>query len=83
MLTLFEILLHCSNNLVSSLKEFYGKPAYNEKHLRTKIKSYEDTINEIFHNDTMQWKDSHCTFLSVILIDSVFKVSKNYYSQVL
>ena len=27
-------------------------------------------------------KDSHCIYLSVVLIDSVFKMGKNYYTQV-
>ena len=30
----------------------------------------------------MRKADSHCIYLSVILIDSVFKMSKNYYPQV-
>ena len=30
----------------------------------------------------MRKEDSHCIYLSVILIDSVFKMGKNYYPQV-
>ena len=44
--------------------------------------SYEEKINTNFHNDKMPKKDSHCIFLSVILIDSIFKMSKNYYPEV-
>ena len=49
-------------------KEFYSKAVYNEKYIKTKIKYYNGKI------DT--------NFLSVILIDSVYKKDKNYYPQV-
>ena len=37
---------------------------------------------EDVHIDEMPKECSHCICLSVILIDSVFKTSKNYYPQV-
>ena len=58
-----------------------GEPAYNEKYVKTKIKSYKRKINTNFHNDKISKEDSHCACLSVILIDSVLKMSKNYYPQ--
>ena len=32
-------------------KEFDSKPVYNEKYLKTKIKSYDGKINKNFHNN--------------------------------
>ena len=58
-----------------------GELAYNEKYVKTKIKSYKWKINTNFHNDKILKEDSHCVCLSVILIDSVLKMSKNYYPQ--
>ena len=33
-------------------KEFYIKPVYNEKYLKTKIKSYNEKINTSLHDNT-------------------------------
>ena len=35
----------------SITKDFYGKPVYNEKYLKAKIKSYYEKINTSLHND--------------------------------
>ena len=60
------------------LKNDLAKNHYVVK--KTKIKADEGKINTNFHNDKMLEKGSHC--LSVVLIDSVFKMGKNYYPQV-
>ena len=57
-------------------KGFNSEPAYNEKYLKTKIKSYEGKVNTNFHNDKIPKNDSHCIYLSVVLHYSVFKVGK-------
>ena len=54
-------------------KEFDSKPAYNEKYIKTKIKSYNRKIKTSFHNNKIPKEDSQCICLSVILIDSVYK----------
>ena len=38
--------------------------------------------NTKFHNDKMPKGGSHCIYLSVIFIDSVFKMDESYYLQV-
>ena len=53
------------------------KGLYNEKYLRTKIKSYEGKISTNFHDN----KGSQYICLSVILIDYYFRLGKNYYPQ--
>ena len=59
-------------------KGFDSEPVYNEKYLRTKIKSYEGKIGSNFFGDKILKEGSHCICFSVILINSVFITSKNY-----
>ena len=63
-------------------KEFDSKPVYNEKYIKTKIKSCNEKINTNFHNNEIPKEGSQCICLSVILIDSVYKKDKNCYPQV-
>ena len=67
----------------SMKKGFDSEPAYNEKYTKTKIKSYDGKINTNFCGDKVLKEGSQYICLSKILIDSVFKTSKNYYPQVL
>ena len=48
----------------------------------SKIKSYNGKISTNFHNNKIPKKDSQYFYLSVILINSVFRTGKNYYPQV-
>ena len=43
-------------------KGFDIEPVYNEKYLKTKIKSYESKINTNFHNDEMPKEGSHSIY---------------------
>ena len=63
-------------------KEFDSKPVYNEKYIKTKIKSYNGKINTNFHNNKLPKEHSQCVCLSVILIDSVYRKDKDYYTKV-
>ena len=65
----------------SSKKEFDSEPAYNKKHWKAKTKSYHGTINRNFHNNKIPKEGCQLIWLSVILIDSVFRAGKNYYPQ--
>ena len=72
------------NNTIK--KEFYSEPVYNEKNVSTKIKSYEGEINTILSEDLIPKKALNVIayqYLSIILIDSVFRIHKNYYTQAL
>ena len=59
---------------ISIKKGFESEPVYNEKNLKTKIKSYEGEIGTNFHDDEIPKECSNCICLSVILIESVFKM---------
>ena len=37
-------------------EEFDSKPVYNEKHLKTKAKSYDEKFNTTFHNNKIPLK---------------------------
>ena len=50
---------------------------------KTTIKSYERKSIQVFIMIKCQKKVSHCIWLSSILIESVFKMGKNYYPQML
>ena len=53
-------------------KEFDSEQVYNEKYLKTKIKSHNGKINTNFHNNKIPKEASQFICLSVILIDFVF-----------
>ena len=67
---------------ISIQKIFDRKPEYNEKYLKSKIKCFNGEINTNFHNDKISKEGSQFICLSVILIDYVFRMGKNYYPQV-
>ena len=56
--------------------------------METKIKSNVDKINTNFHDKELPYKNchdkegSHCIYLSLILIDSIVEIDKNFYPQV-
>ena len=63
---------------------FESKPVYGEdvKYIKTKIKTYADSIITNFHNKKMPKEKAPCKCLSIIMLDSVIKAKKNYYPQI-
>ena len=59
-------------------KDFTVIQSTMKKYLKTKIKPYEGKINAGFYNYGMAEEGYHRVFLSVTLIDFVFKMAKNY-----
>ena len=55
---------------------------YNKKYLKTKVNSYNGKIDKNFHNNKIPKEGSQFLCLSVILIDTVFRTSKNYYPHI-
>ena len=62
---------------------FESKPVYgdNDKYIKTKIKTYADSIITNFHDKKMPQEKAPCKCLSIIMIDSVIKANKKYYPQ--
>ena len=65
--------------------DFESKPVYgdDDKYIKTKIKTYADSIITNFHNKKMPKEKAPCKCLSIIMIDSVIKANKKYYPQTL
>ena len=71
----------CKNIIKSGIKNVIvlkkdSEPVYNEKYVKTKIKSYNGKINTNFHDNGLSKEDSHCIWLSLILVGTVFKMGK-------
>ena len=62
-------------------KEFGSNPKYNEKYIKTKIKSYGKKININFYSNKVPKEGDKCICLSVILLGSVCRREINYYPQ--
>ena len=62
---------------------FESKPVYgdHDKYIKTKIKTYTGSIITNFHDKKMPKEKAPCKCLSIIMIDSVIKVNKKYYTQ--
>ena len=67
---------------VSSLMniKFYSEPVYgdNDKYIKTKIKIYEDKVNANLQSKRVRKENASYKCLSLILLDSVKRVSKKH-----
>ena len=70
-----------ANNTID--KEFDIDLACNWKYLKTKIKSYNGKINTNFHNNKIAKESSQFIYLTLILVDYVYKTGNNYFPQVI
>ena len=59
-------------------KPIYG---YDDKYIKTKIKTYADIITTNFHNKKMPKEKVRCKCLSIIMLDSVTESDEKYYPQ--
>ena len=60
-------------------KTTYGDD--DDKYIKTKIKTYADTITTNFHNNKMPKEKVLSKCLSVIMLDSVIESDEKYYPQ--
>ena len=70
------------SNIMQYPFRFDRESMYNEKYLKTKIKSYDGKLNINFQDNGVSKGRSHCICSSVILIDFSFKRAENHYPQV-
>ena len=65
--------------------EFNSKPVYgdDEKYIKTKIKTYGDSVITNFHSKKIPKEEAPCKCLSIIMLDSVIKAKRKYYPQTL
>ena len=68
-------------------KKFDAEPVHDDKYIKTKIKSYNDDIKTNFYGEGNSRKvpkeSCLCKCLSLISLNSVIKMGKNYYRQTL
>ena len=72
-------------NKIKSLikKDFNIEPVYNDKHIKTKIKIYNDRVYTNFQHNKIPKHNEYCVCLSVISLDSVFvNLNKEYCPQI-
>ena len=65
--------------------KFDSKPVSgnDEKYIKTKIKTYGDSVITNFHSKKIPKEKAPCKCLSIIMLDSVIKAKKKYYPQTL
>ena len=65
--------------------EFDSEPVYgdNDKYIKAKIKLYGDKVNTNFQGKKIPKENASYKCLSLIMLDSVIRVSKKYYPQAL
>ena len=63
--------------------KFDSVPVYDDKYLETKIKFFEEKLNTNFHEYKAPKEGSQYICLSVNLVDSIFRLGKKYYPQLL
>ena len=63
--------------------EFDSESVYRDidEHIKTKIKMYEDEVNTNFQCQEVPKENASYDYLSLIILDSVIRVNKNYYPQ--
>ena len=63
--------------------KFDSKPVYgdDEKYIKTKIKTYLDSVITNFHNKKVPKEKAPCICLSIIMLDFIIKAKKKYYQQ--
>ena len=65
--------------------KFDCKPVYgdDEKYIKTKIKTYGNSVITNFHNKKTLKEKAPCKCLTIIMLDSIIKAKKTYYLQAL
>ena len=71
-------------NILTNI-EFDSEPVYgdNDKYIKAKIKSYGDKVITNFQGKKIPTENVSYKCLSLIMLDSVIRVSKKYYPQTL
>ena len=65
--------------------EFDSEPVYgdNDTYIKIKIKMYEDRVNTNFQSEKVPKENASYKCFSLIMLDSVIRVNKKYYPQLL
>ena len=71
------------NKMKTSLNtRFHSQPIYDDKYIKTKVKTFSSMINTLFSGNEIPRERNHYICIAAICIDSVLKVDKKNYPQV-
>ena len=62
--------------------KFHSQPIYDSKYIKTKVKTFNNTINTLFSGNEIPKERNHYVCISAICIDSVLRTDKKIYPQV-
>ena len=62
--------------------KFHSQLIYDDKHIKTKVKKFNNSINTLFSGDEIPKERIHYVCISEICIDSVLRTDKKNYPQV-
>ena len=71
------------NKVISILNlKFHSQPIYEDKYLKTKVKTFNNTINILLSGDEISKERIHYVCISAVCIDSVLRRDKKNYPQI-
>ena len=56
--------------------KFHSQPIYDEKYIKTKVKTFNDTVNTLLSGHEIPKERFHYVCISAIYIDSVLRTDK-------
>ena len=62
--------------------KFHSQPIYDDKYAKTKVKTFNNTINTLLSGDEIPKERIHYVCIAAIYINSVLKTDKKNYPQV-
>ena len=71
------------NKIKKSLNtRFHSQPIYDDKYIKTKVKTFSSTINTLFSDNEIPKERNHYIFIAAICIYYVLRIEKKTYPQV-
>ena len=61
---------------------FHSQPIYDDKYIKTKVKSFNGVLNTLFSDNKILKERNHYICIAAICINSILKVDKKSYSLV-
>ena len=72
----------CNKSKNSLNVKCHSQPIYDDKYIKTKVKTFNSMINTLFSGNEIPKKRNHYICIAAICIDSVLRVDKKNYLQV-
>ena len=62
--------------------KFYSHPIYDDKYIKTKVKTFNSLINTLISVNEIPKERNHYICIAAVCVDSVLKIEKKNYPQV-